>query len=126
MDFLSLIPPSWIREYLVEMQTSKNEMPLPFHFLSACVVLGQMMGLETWATLARGVRIYPNVNTILLSPAGKCRRGEGTKITVKIAREAGVNILSGKTTPEGLSEELRQNGNLLLYVEELSMLLSKQ
>jgi len=124
--FISLVPPSWIRDYLDEMHAAKNEMPMAFHFLSACVVIGQMLGLETWATLAKGVKIFPNVNALLLSPAGKCRRGEGTKITINIARRAGVHILEGRTTPEALLDELIENGNTLLYVEELSMLLTKQ
>jgi hypothetical protein len=108
------------------MKAARNEMPMPFHFLSACVVIGQMLGLESWATLAQGVRVYPNVNALLLSPAGKCRRGEGTKLTAKIARQAGVHLLEGKTTPEGLLDELEESSDTLLYVEELSMLLTKQ
>jgi len=124
--FMSLVPEGWLHDYLSEMQAAKNEMPLPFHFLAACVVIGQMLGLETWATLARGVPVFPNVNALLLSPAGKCRRGEGTKITINIAQSAGVNVLSGRATPEGLLDELEENGSTLLYVEELSMLLTKQ
>lgn len=125
-SFLSLVPKGWIRTYMEAMQEAQNEMPMAFHFLAASVVIGQMIGLEAWATLARGVRIYPNINGLLLSPAGQCRRGEGTKITAKLAALAGVNVLSGKTTPEGLQDELMENGNTLLYVEELSMLLTKQ
>ena len=101
-------------------------MPLPFHFLAGAVVIGQMIGLTAWATLAKGVRIYPNINGLLLSPAGKCRRGEGTKITIKLANMAQCNILSGKATPEGLADEIGEHGDVLLYVEELSMLLTKQ
>jgi hypothetical protein len=108
------------------MEAANNEMPLAFHFLAACVVIGQLLGLETWATLAKGVPIFPNVNALLLSPAGKCRRGEGTKITVAIAKRTGMNVLEGRTTPEALLDELAENGNTLLYVEELSMLLTKQ
>ncbi len=125
-SFMSLVPKGWIHDYLTEMIAAENEMPCAFHFLSACVVIGQMLGLESWATLAKGVRVYPNVNALLLSPAGKCRRGEGTKITISIARRAGLHILEGKTTPEALMDELLENGNTLLYVEELSMLLTKQ
>jgi hypothetical protein len=85
-----------------------------------------MIGLRAWATLSKGVRIYPNVNGLLLSPAGKCRRGEGTKITMKIAQGTMLNVFSGKQTPESLCDELIDNGDTLLYVEELSMLLTKQ
>lgn len=125
-NFTSLVPPGWIHDYLTAMEEAENEMPSAFHFLSACVVIGQMLGLESWATLAKGVRVYPNVNALLLSPAGKCRRGEGSKLTISIARRADVHILEGKTTPEALMDELLENGNTLLYVEELSMLLTKQ
>jgi hypothetical protein len=96
------------------------------HFLAGAVVIGQMVGLGAWATLAKGVRIYPNLNALLLSPAGKCRRGEGTKIVTSVARRAGVNVFAGKISPEGLVDELAENGSLLLYSEELSMLLTKQ
>jgi len=125
-EFLKLIPLGWLRSYLDAMIDAHNEMPLPFHFLAGCVVVGQMIGLKAWATLSKGVRIYPNVNAMLLSPAGKCRRGEGTKLTVKIAEKAGVNVLSGKATPEGLCTDLIDRGDQLLYVEELSMLMTKQ
>lgn len=125
-EFLKLVPTGWLRSYLVAMDEAGNEMPLPFHFLAGCVVIGQIIGLEAWATLSKGVRIYPNINALLLAPAGKCRRGEGTKITVKIAERAGVNVLSGKATPEGLCTDLIDRGDQLLYVEELSMLMTKQ
>lgn len=125
-SFLSLVPKGWILEYLKEMRAASNEMPMAFHFLSACVIIGQILGLEAWATLAKGVSVFPNVNALLLSPAGKCRRGEGTKITVGVAKRAGVHTLEGKTTPEALLDELQESGNTLLYVEELSMLLTKQ
>lgn len=124
--FMPLVPSGWIREYLEAMVEARNEMPLVFHFMAGATVIGNMIGLRAWATLAKGVRIYPNINALLLSPAGKCRRGEGTKITTAIARKAGVNLYAGKITPEGLADELMENGNLVLYVEELSMLLTKQ
>lgn len=108
------------------MEECENEMPLPFHFLSGAVVIGQMIGLNAWATVSKGVRVYPNINGLLLSPAGKCRRGEGTKITIKLAKMAQCNVLSGKATPEGLADEIGEHGDVLLYVEELSMLLTKQ
>lgn len=124
--FLDLVPDGWLRSYLLAMEECKNEMPLPFHFLAGAVVIGQMIGLNAWATVSKGVRVYPNINGLLLSPAGKCRRGEGTKITIKLAKMAQCNVLSGKATPEGLADEIGEHGDVLLYVEELSMLLTKQ
>lgn len=126
MNFLSLIPKGWLYDYCMEMDKARNEMPLPFHFLSAAAVVGNQLGLNAWATLNKGVRVYPNLNVMLLSPAGKCRRGEGTKITMAIAEHAGFNVLAGKTTPEALVMELIDNPDTILYVEELSVLLSKQ
>ena len=124
--FLPLVPEGWLRTYMEAMVEADNEMPLPFHFLAGAVTIGQMLGLRTWATLARGVRVFPNINGMLLSPAGACRRGEGTKITMRLARDAGINVFAGKTTPEGLLDELMEHGDTLLYVEELSLLLTKQ
>jgi len=124
--FLQLVPQGWFRRYLETMVEFDNETPLPFHFLSVATVMGNILGLGTWATLAKGVRVYPNVNAMLLSPAGKCRRGEGTKLAARVARRAGVNVFAGKVTPEGLADEMRQNGSVLLYVEELAMLLGKR
>jgi len=114
-----------------EMVAMKNEMPMPFHFLAVAVVLGQALGFSCYGKLAKGVNIYPNINAILLSPAGKCRRGEGTKFAAKIARMSNLNVLEGKATAEGLFVELMDEsneagqGNVLLYVEELSVMLSK-
>lgn len=125
-SFYDLVPPGWLKEYLSAMREAKNEMPLPFHFLSAACIIGQMLGLRVWATLGKGVRVYPNINVMLLSPAGQCRRGEGTKIAERVARGAGVNVLSGKFTAEGLADELMDCGDTLVYVEELSMLFTKQ
>jgi len=130
-SFVSLVDGGWFKEYLDEMDLMKNEMPMAFHFLSAAVVLGQGLGFETYGKLAKGVHVYPNINSMLLSPAGRCRRGEGTKFAGKIARLAGLNVLEGKATAEGLFMELMDDanpagqGNVLLYVEELSVMLSK-
>lgn len=125
-SFTPLVPDGWLKDYLGAMERAHNEMPAPFHFLAGAAVVGNMIGLSAWATLNKGVRIYPNINALLLSPAGKCRRGEGTKITMKIAVRAGVNVLSGKATPEALMDDLLENPNLVFYVEELAMLLTKQ
>lgn len=130
-QFYNLVPEGWFKDYLDVMVGMNNEMPLPFHFLAAAVVLGQGLGFKCYGKLDKGVRIYPNVNSILLSPAGKCRRGEGTKFAAKVARLAGLNVHEGAATAEGLFEELRDEnnpagqGNVLLYVEELSVMLSK-
>lgn len=125
-SFYSTVPVGWIKDYLRVMIELHNEMPLPFHYLAACTVIGNMIGLTAWGTVNKGVRVFPNVNALLLSPAGSCRRGEGTKIMVGIARRAGVNIFAGKITPEGLVDEIAERGNLLLYSEELAMLLTSQ
>lgn len=124
--FYDLVPDGWLKDYLSAMREAKNEMPLPFHFLAAACIIGQMLGLRVWATLGKGVRVYPNINVMLLSPAGQCRRGEGTKIAERVARGAGVNVISGKFTAEGLADELIDCGDTLAYVEELSMLFTKQ
>lgn len=124
--FYDLVPDGWLKDYLSAMRDARNEMPMPFHFLAASCIIGQMLGLRVWATLGKGVRVYPNINVMLLSPAGQCRRGEGTKIAERVARGAGVNVLSGKFTAEGLADELMDNGDTLAYVEELSMLFTKQ
>jgi len=125
-EFIKLVPPGWLKVYLETMQEAKNEMPMAFHFLTGAAIIGNMLGLRTWATIAKGVRVFPNINVLLLSPAGKCRRGEGTKLAMAVARRAGVCVFAGKITPEGLVDELIENPSLILYSEELSMLLTKQ
>jgi len=67
--FLSLVPDGWFRDYLDLMVETHNEMPLPFHFLTVAVMLGQMLGLETWAQVNKNVKIFPNINALLLAPA---------------------------------------------------------
>jgi len=125
-EFLNLIPDGWFRKYLDVMVELNNEMPLAFHFLSMAVAMGNALGFSTWCQLAPGVEVYPNVNAILLSPAGKGRRTEGSKLAMKVARMAGRHVFDGKVTPEGLLDELMDSeniageGNVIFYVEELS------
>lgn len=118
----------WLRRYLEAMVAMNSEMPLPFHYLSAACVLGHMLGMDhaRWVKLGMGVEVFPNVSVLLLSPAGKCRRGEGTKFVMKMARDAGCNVFEGKATPEGLADELKDNPNTILYSEELSTLISRR
>lgn len=125
-DFLPLIPPGFFRRYLDTMVGLRNECPLPFHFLGAAVVMGQLLGLTRWVSMGGGATAFPNVNVLLISPAGRGRRGEGTKLAVAMAEAAGVNVFGGTATPQGLADELLDRRSTLLYVEELSMLLSKK
>ena len=125
-QFLSLVPDGWFHRYLSYMNATHNEMPLPFHFLSLAVVMGHALGFQVWGKVAANVMVYPNINALLLGPAGGVRRGEGSKLAIRVARLAGLNVMEGKATPEGLLDELRDHQQVLLYVEELSMLLSKR
>lgn len=131
--FLSLIPDGYFRKYLDLMIEMNNETPLPFHFLSIIPALGNMLGFECWGKMNKGVLVYPNINSLLISPSGLCRRGEGSKFAMKIAKRAGLNVFEcTKLTPEGLYDEINDEdnpagkGNVLLYIEELSTALGKR
>jgi len=125
-EVLELVPSGYFHTYLRKMEEWNNEMPFIFHLMSIMVVLGNKLGFGIHGTLDRGVEIFPNINTILLSPAGKCRRGEGSKFAAKVARGLGMNVHEGRCTPEGLMDKLSSDVDVLLYVEELSVLFSKR
>jgi hypothetical protein len=108
---------------MVEMH---SECPPAFHWLAIAAVVGNAVGFNTWAKLDKGVLVYPNINALLLGPAGRCRRGEGTKYAIKVARYAGLRVHEGKATPEGIADALVEDENLIFYVEEMSNAISKR
>jgi len=125
--FIDLVPQGWLRTYCDTMIQWKHEMPIAMHYLSAVVAVGQLIGFKAYAQENNGSIVYPNINGMLLSPPGECRRGGGTSIAMEVARQAGASVFEAiKLTPEGLLDELRQKRNLLLYIEELSTVVNKR
>ena len=125
--FTDIMPTEgFLGRYLDKMVEVKHETPLPMHFLCAAVVVGHLIGHKSCVAQVSGHVVYPHINALLVSPAGECRRSEGSKLAMKVAALAGANVFSGKGTAEGLVDELIENGDVLLYASELSMLLGKR
>jgi len=124
--FGRLIPHhGWLRDYYE--YTLQSEAPAVFHFMSALTVLGA--ALERRVYLDKGYyRVYPNLATVLIAPTGKCRKTSATNIALRLAREADINVLSERITPEALVQGLsgRETATGIVYAPELAVFIGKQ
>lgn len=115
----------WLREYYEF--TLKSEPPAVFHFMSSLTTLAA--ALERRVFFDKGVyKVFPNLATVLIAPTGKCRKTSATNIALRLAREADVNVLSERITPEALVQGLsgRETATGLLYAPELAVFLGRQ
>jgi len=115
----------WFRAY--HEYTLGSEAPAPFHFAAALTVLGAALGRNVF--FDKGFyHVYPNVATVLIAPTGKCRKTSATNVSLGLAREVGVRVLSDRITPEALVIGLggQEDAIGLLYAPELAVFLGRQ
>src|SRR5574340_1125199 len=120
-----LVPRGWFRELCEAWLTMHMEMPLQFAVLSGMVAMGNLIGYDAHAR-AGGTKVYPNLNGLLASPAGLCRRSRGTEVVMNMADVAGCHVYRGKATREGLLDELVDYPRTLLYADEIAEVLNKR
>jgi len=122
----------WIDTYLA--YTSNHEAPEQFHFWTACSVLSAASRRRVYFD-QNYYKIFPNLFTVLVAPAGRCRRSVATNIGMRILRASGtIPVLSEKVTPEGLAVALHAVGQgdppspaaLIIHAPELSVFLGRQ
>ena len=124
--FDALVPASgWFRDY--HLYTLASEPPTVFHFACALVALGAALGRNVF--FDKGYyKVYTNTALVLIAPTGKCRKTSATNVALGLAREAGVNVLSEKVTPEALVTALGGSEQAcgLVYAPELAVFLGRQ
>jgi hypothetical protein len=124
--FLELVPDGWLRRLCDAWREMHMEMPLQFVVLTGMAVVGNVIGYRAWCKVAGDSFVYPNLNALLVSPAGLCRRSAGTSTIISIARSAGIEVYEGKATREGLIDELMESPNVLVYEDEIAEIVSKR
>lgn len=119
----------WLMDY-VEL-TRNMEPPTAFHFWSALTILGAALHRQCW--ISQGYwRIWPAVQTILIGPSQRVKKGTATSYAVQLgARSGRVYRLMDEGSPEALKSELaarsKQGGATgLIYSAELSTLLGEK
>lgn len=125
-SFDALIPTTgWFRDY--HDYTLSSEPPTVFHFACALVALGASLGRNVF--FDKGYyKVYTNTALVLIAPTGRCRKTSATNVALGLAREAGVNVLSEKVTPEALVTALggSEQATGLVYAPELAVFLGRQ
>lgn len=89
--------------------TEGTESPRLFYFWSGVATIAG--ALQRKVSLDRGIldTLYPNFYIILVGPAGG-RKGPAVGIAGKFLRKLEVNMIHGKTTPEGLMRQMQDAG----------------
>lgn len=126
IPFDDLVPKTgWLNDYI--KYTQFTEPPTVFHFFSAMCVVGATLGRRL--SMQRGAGdIFPNVNVVLVAPAGKCKKTTACNLAVSLYRGIGGNVLADKLTPESLVEAFKQMASAsgLIYAAEWAAFLGRQ
>src|SRR5207249_8101004 len=89
--------------------TYESESPTVYHFMCAATILGAMTDRRIWHSKGH-YRIFPNLNVILIGPAGKVKKTSAINIALDIVMRAGYEkIVLGQTTPEAFLMNLGSN-----------------
>lgn len=137
-EFSKLVPEKgWLREYIE--WTMWSEAPMVFHMFVGLSTLGAVLSRRAY--FDKGYyRVYPNYQLVLVAPTGKCRKTSAAVLGQKLLRDLpGMNILSNKSTPESIVQELatpKQEPGMVklvappaeatIYAPELAVFLGKQ
>lgn len=102
-----------------------------FHLWTGLTIISAAIGRKCYTDWGY-YRIYPNLYTILVAGAARCRKSTAVDLGVDLLKKLpDQRIISGKITPERFIEELRpkvkdEDINVLIHADELSVFLTKQ
>ncbi len=97
--------------------TLNSEGPVEFHFFAAAAILGGAAKRNFVLRLGH-INVWPNIWTVLVAPSGACRKSSTTNIATKLLRELqDFNIITTKSTPEALVEQIRPSIKDSVYEE---------
>ncbi len=123
------LPQGFLSDYV--RYNSTNEGPDLFHFWCGAVVVACALNRKVWVD-KQFYKVYPNLQVILVAPAGRCRKTFSSSIAVELVRELDLlPVIAEKITPEALAYALKvesseQNSMGLIYAPELAVFLGKQ
>jgi hypothetical protein len=126
VPFDDLVPKTgWLHDYID--YTKFTEPPTVFHFFAAMCVIGVTLGRRLVMQRGSG-DIFPNVNVVLVAPAGKCKKTTACNLAVSLYRSIGGNILADKLTPEALVDAFKTMAAAqgLIYAAEWAAFLGRQ
>lgn len=124
IDFDSLVPKQgWIATHIE--YTRQTEPPTVFHFFAGLNVLGAVIGRKIKFPRGSG-DLFPNLNVVLVSPPGKCKKTTACNLAVKHYQKLGMNLMADKVTPEAIVGALQVNAQGLIYAPEWAVFLGKQ
>ena len=102
-----------------------------FHMWTGLTIISAAIGRKCYTDWGY-YRIYPNLYTILVAGAARCRKSTAVDLGVDLLKEIpGMRVISGKITPEKFIQELlpkkdEEDVNVLIHADELSVFLTKQ
>lgn len=97
---------SWLQSYLE--YTKNQESPEIFHLWVGITLISGALRRRVWLDRSY-FKLYPNIYTILVSPTGTCRKSTSVDLGIEFLRKVdGMQILSGKMTPEGFLRQLSE------------------
>lgn len=100
------ILPNWILSYLA--YTHSNEAPEEFHLWMALTAIAGVLRRNVFFDMGY-FTVYPNLFTILVSPAGRCKKSTAMRISREFIRKVdGINFTSDSISRERLIQDLSQ------------------
>jgi len=98
---------SWLEEYL--KYVDNTEPPILYHEWTGVMTLAAVLKRKVWLRWGINDTLFPNLYTILVGPAGKCRKGTAMKAGLGLIRTLGGKVSPSSVTREALIKELSES-----------------
>ena len=124
LDIEPLIPPrSWLRSYM-DWATAMTDAPPIFHLASAMTTLATAAGDKVW-TEAWGMRVYPNLWSVLVAPTGFYRKSTCMGFGLDLIRQVDLKwIYPNKFTEEKFLKILSERASGVISIDEFGSFLN--
>lgn len=119
---------SWLHSWMESWPLA--EPPRSYVLFSGLAMLGACLGRKVWFDLDVH-RTYPILNLLLIGPSGigkstALRDMAMNRLVKPLPEDLRPQLITGKTTKEGLHEDLMANAHSIILASELSNLFSKE
>lgn len=105
------------------------EPPEAYVLFSAMSVFGGCMGRKIWIEQDEHEALYPMLNCLLIGPSGIGKSTSirmGLKLMDQMSDSLKPQVIKGKSTKEGLHEDLEKNPHSIVVASELANFFSKE